>query len=37
MLAKIVQKKAIDDEIKSLITEAIKAFKQKFVATPKAS
>jgi F-type H+-transporting ATPase subunit alpha len=37
MLAKIVQKKAIDDEIKSLITEAIKAFKQKFVATPKAN
>jgi F-type H+-transporting ATPase subunit alpha len=37
MLAKIVQKKAIDDEIKSLITDAIKAFKQKFVATPKAS
>jgi F-type H+/Na+-transporting ATPase subunit alpha len=37
VLAKIVQKKAIDDEIKSLITDAIKAFKQKFVATPKAS
>jgi F-type H+-transporting ATPase subunit alpha len=37
VLAKIAQKKALDDEIRSLITEALKAFKEKFVATPKAS
>ncbi|HUK31090.1 MAG TPA: F0F1 ATP synthase subunit alpha [Candidatus Acidoferrum sp.] len=37
VLAKIAQKKALDDEVKSLITDSLKAFKQKFVATPKAS
>jgi F-type H+-transporting ATPase subunit alpha len=37
VLAKIAQKKALDDEVRSLITEALKAFKEKFVATPKAS
>ncbi len=37
VLAKIAQKKALDDEVRSLIVEALKAFKEKFVATPKAS
>jgi F-type H+-transporting ATPase subunit alpha len=37
VLAKIAQKKVLDDEIKSLIAEALKAFKEKFVATPKAN
>ncbi len=37
VLAKIAQKKVLDDEVKSLIVESLKAFKQKFVATPKAS
>ncbi|MFZ0820251.1 MAG: F0F1 ATP synthase subunit alpha [Candidatus Acidiferrales bacterium] len=37
VLAKIAQKKALDDEIRSLIAEALKAFKEKFVATPKAN
>jgi len=36
VLAKIAQKKALDDEIRSLMTEALKAFKEKFVAAPKA-
>ncbi len=36
VLVKIAQKKALDDEVRSLITEALKAFKEKFVATPKA-
>jgi F-type H+-transporting ATPase subunit alpha len=37
ILAKIAQKKVLDDEIKSMIAEAMKAFKEKFVATPKAN
>jgi F-type H+-transporting ATPase subunit alpha len=37
VFAKIAQKKILDDEVKSLIAEALKAFKEKFVATPKAS
>jgi carbon monoxide dehydrogenase subunit G len=35
VLAKIAQKKALDDEVRSLINDSLKAFKQKFVATPK--
>jgi F-type H+-transporting ATPase subunit alpha len=37
VLAKIADKKVLDDEVKSLITGALKAFKDKFVATPKAN
>jgi F-type H+-transporting ATPase subunit alpha len=37
VLAKIADKKVLDDEVRSLITDALKAFKEKFAATPKAS
>jgi F-type H+-transporting ATPase subunit alpha len=37
VFAKIAQKKVLDDEIKSMIAEAMKAFKEKFVPTPKAN
>jgi F-type H+-transporting ATPase subunit alpha len=37
VFAKIAQKKVLDDEIKSMIADAMKAFKEKFVPTPKAN
>ncbi len=37
VLAKIAQKKALDDEIRGLMTDALKAFKEKFTASSKAN
>jgi F-type H+-transporting ATPase subunit alpha len=37
VLAKIAQKKALDDEVRGLVTDALIAFKEKFAATSKAN